>query len=112
MGVIANQERFHSLTEAIAGHAVESCLPYPGMTAIPAGYSRHAQRDAMRRDIDWDEACPAYALAAITVGSYRLPDDDQAMQVLWDELGGASSRLWPEMRPLVREGWRWLEQPV
>lgn len=110
MGIIANQERFHLLTEALAGHAVESCLPYPGMTAIPAGYSRFAQRDALRRAMDWDEACPAYALAAITMGAYSLPRDDEALEILWDELGGASSRLWPEMRPLLREGWHWLGQ--
>lgn len=110
MGIIANQERFHLLTEAIAGHAVERCLPYPGMTAIPAGYSHFAQRDALRRGLEWDEACPAYALAAITVGAYALPQDDEAMETLWDELGGASRSVWPEMRPLVREGWYWLEQ--
>lgn len=108
MGVVANQERFHSLTEALAGHAVESCLPYPGMTSLPAGYSRFAQIDAMGRDLVWEEACPAYALAAITIGAYELPKDAEAMEILWDELGGASPKLWPEVENAVQEAWRWL----
>ncbi|MET0655736.1 MAG: hypothetical protein ABWY94_09235 [Pseudoxanthomonas sp.] len=110
MGVVANQERFHSLTEALAQHAVETCLPYPGMTELPAGYSRFAQLDAVGRDLVWEDACPAYALAAITAGAYRLPEDTEAMETLWDELGGASVKLWPEVQDLVQDAWRWLQR--
>jgi hypothetical protein len=108
MGVIANHERFHSLTEALARHAVEACLPYPGMVDLPAGYSRFAETDATRRELVWEDVCPAYALAAITEGAYRLPDDAQAMETLWDELGGASTRLWPEIEDVVHTAWDWL----
>ena len=110
MGVIANQERFHALTEALAVHAVEACLPYPGMVSLPSGYSRFAQRDALERELDWDDICPAYALAGISCGAYRLPEDDTDMETLWDELGGSSSKVWSEVRNLVPGAWRWLAQ--
>ncbi len=109
MGIEANPQRFSNLIAALHEHAVERCLPYPGMADVPDGYSRFAQQDAMRHEQSWEDSCPAYALALLTFGSYRLPEDNASMEVLWDELGGASTRLWPEVSSIIERGWKWLE---
>lgn len=89
---------------------VAECLPYPGMTPIPYGFDTFARQDAARSGFEWDDVCPAYALALISKGSYTLPADEDDMQVLWDELGGNSTQLWEHVRPVVMSGWAWLDR--
>ena len=110
MGVETNPERFSALVEALHEHSVERCLPYPGMADVPEGYSRFAEQDAMRHDSHWDDSCAAYALALLPFGGYRLPQDHDAMEILWDELGGGSTKLWPDVASIVERGWEWLSR--
>ena len=108
MGIETNPQRFSNLVAALHEHAIERCLPYPGMADVPDGYSRFAEQDAMRHSQRWEDSCPAYALALLTFGSYRLPEDDASMEILWDELGGGSTKLWPDVSSMVVRGWEWL----
>lgn len=110
MGIATDPQRFSSLVDALHAHSIERCLAYPGMAEVPEGYSRFAEQDATRHGLAWADACPAYALALLTFGSYRLPDDDGSLEILWDELGGASTRLWPDVSSTVQRGWRWLDR--
>ena len=105
-----DSERFRDLLERLrpAG-GVARCLHYPGMTAVPVGFARFASDDARHRDQTWSDVCPAYALALVSRGSYVLPQDDEEMEVLWDELGGESTRLWPDVRGVVARSWAWLD---
>ncbi|RZA31038.1 MAG: hypothetical protein EOP92_33245, partial [Lysobacteraceae bacterium] len=108
MGIATSPQRFAQLTEAVRLQGVERCLPYPDMTEVPEGYSRFAQEDAATHGLEWDDLCPAYALALLTQGGYRLPEDADAMEILWDELGGESTKLWSEVANVVPRAWRWL----
>ena len=110
MGIDTDPQRFQSLTQAVRDHSVERCLPYPGMADIPEGYSRFAEQDARARDFSWQDVCPAYALALLTYGGYRLPEDEESLETLWDELGGESVKLWPEVSQTLLRGWRWLAE--
>ena len=110
MGRLANHERFSELLawlRPVGG--VASCLHYPGMADVPVGYDRFAAADARQHDQPWEDVCPAYALALVSKGGYELPGDSSEMEVLWDELGGESPKLWPEIEPVVRRAWKWLE---
>jgi len=49
------------------------------------------------------------ALALVTAGSYALPQHESDMEVLWDELGGSSTRLWSDVREIVKRAWAWLD---
>jgi len=110
MGIDTNPQRFQSLTEAVRDHSVEHCLAYSGMAEVPDGYSRFAEDDARLHLCRWDDVCPAYALALLTFGGYRLPQDDESLEVLWDELGGESTKLWPDVSKTLRRGWAWLAE--
>ena len=110
MGIETNLERFSALVEALNTHSVEHCLPYPGMADVPSSYSRFAEQDAMQHDNRWDDSCPAYALALLTFGGYHLPQDNEGMEILWDELGGGSTKLWPDVASIVERGWEWLSR--
>lgn len=105
-----DSERFRELLERLrpAG-GVARCLHYPGMTSVPVGFDRFASDDARRQDFAWSDVCPAYALALVSQGSYALPQDDEEMEVLWDELGGDSTLLWPDVTGVVERSWAWLD---
>lgn len=100
------------LQRLTVAQGVGQCLPYPDMTPIPPGFDAFAHHDAASAGLAWDDVCPAYALALITRGSYGLPRDEQDMEVLWDELGGNSTQLWDDVRPVVSRAWTWLGQNV
>lgn len=105
-----DSERFHRLVEFLnRSGGVGKCLPYPDMTPIPAGFNDFASKDSVAVEAEWSDVCPAYALALVSVGSYGLPQDDTDMEVLWDELGGNSTKLWPEVREIVKRSWAWLD---
>lgn len=89
--------------------SVGECLPYPGMAEVPAGFNRFAAADARERGYEWEDVCPAFALALVSKGSYLLPADREEMEVLWDELGGGSRKLWPEVEGVVLRAWDWLD---
>lgn len=110
MRIDTDPQRFQALTKAVRDHSVEHCLPYPGMADIPVGYSRFAEQDARVCGSSWQDVCPVYALALLTYGGYRLPEDDVSLETLWDELGGESVKLWPEVSHTLVRGWRWLEE--
>lgn len=88
---------------------VAQCMHYPGMTPIPDGYDDFAHAHAKQFDVSWREVCPAYALALVALGSYTLPRDDAEIEVLWDELGGDSTMLWPQVSPIIERAWIWLQ---
>lgn len=101
---------FHRLVDYLSrSGGVEKCLPYPGMTPVPAGFDEFANRDSQATESNWSDICPAYALALLTSGGYALPQDDADMEVLWDELSGNSTLLWPDVRDIVERGWAWLD---
>ena len=108
VGRFASHDRFHELVALLlpAG-GVSKCLHYPGMT--PKGFDRFAGRDAKAHGHDWADVCPAYALALVSSGGYQLPQDSAELEVLWDELGGDSSKLWSEVDDVVRRSWAWLD---
>jgi hypothetical protein len=110
MGRFSDHERFQQLLSVLKlTGGVSKCLYYPGMAQVPAGYDRFAGDDSRKMGFDWTDACPAYALALVSHGGYTLPNDDQEMEVLWDELGGGSTKLWSEVRDVVIRSWDWLE---
>jgi hypothetical protein len=103
-------ERFHKLLELLMPPgSVAKCMQYPGMTDVPPGFDQFAHNDAAQQQSEWSDVCPAYALALVSAGSYALPRDDEEMEVLWDELGGGSTKLWPDVREAVTRSWAWLD---
>ncbi len=97
---------------------VSDCLAYEGMMSIPEDFEAFSMADHRRRsrlhpDLDWADACPAYALALATHDAYggrlSLSVDDE-LEAQWDELRGGSTMDWPVARLIVREAWRWLAQ--
>ncbi|WP_213603027.1 hypothetical protein [Pseudoxanthomonas japonensis] len=103
-------DRFNQLVELLNQPGdVGECLPYSGMASVPVGFNEFVRRDWLATDATWSDVCPAYALALVSVGSYGLPQDDPDMEVLWDELGGSSTKLWPEVRDLIKRSWAWLD---
>jgi len=110
MGLHLNHERFTQLLALFRQGDVEQCLHYPGMAEVPQGYNRYARADCRARGADWDDYCPAYAFAVLTREGYTLPEDDESLEVLWDELGGQSSKLWPQVKEVVVDAWGWLRR--
>ena len=110
MGRFVDHDRFQQLLAVLKPTGgVAKCLYYPGMAQVPTGYDRFSGDDARKAGLEWEDACPAYALALVSHGGYTLPEDDVEMEVLWDELGGRSTKLWPEVRAVVMRSWAWLE---
>jgi hypothetical protein len=110
MGIHHHHERFGQLLAFLRGENVEECLHYPGMADVPAGFNRFARADARSRGGEWGDYCPAYAFALLTHVGYALPADEDDLRVLWDELGGQSSKLWEEVEAVVADAWSWLRQ--
>lgn len=110
MGRFTDHERFRQLLAILKPTGgVGGCLYYPGMAQVPAGYDRFSGNDAKSMGLEWDDVCPAYALALVSHRGYSLPEEDPEMEVLWDELGGGSTKLWPEVRAVVMRSWAWLD---
>lgn len=102
--------RFQRLVDFLnQSGGVGKCLPYPDMTPIPIGFNDFAKKDFKGVEAEWSDVCPAYALGLVSVGSYDLPQDDSEMEILWDELGGNSTKLWPDVREIVMRSWAWLD---
>ena len=38
-----------------------------------------------------------------------IPAGFNEMEVLWDDLSGNSTKLWPEVRDIVMRSWGWLD---
>ena len=110
MGRFVDQDRFKQLLAVLRPTGgVAQCLHYPGMVEVPTGYDRFAGDNARKMGLEWEDACPAYALALVSHGGYALPEDDADMEVLWDELGGGSTKRWPDVRTAVIRSWSWLD---
>ncbi|MFY2763505.1 hypothetical protein [Arenimonas sp. MALMAid1274] len=99
---------------ALAGR-VRQCLPWDGMSRIPEAYERFAGQHFLalneREDLDWKDACPAYALGYLTHTAYGPVADREAtaeLEAQWDELRGVSRLDWPEAYAIVREAWAYL----
>lgn len=113
MGRFTSHDRFIELVALLMPTGgVSKCLHYPGMTPVPKGFDRFAGHDARAHGYDWADVCPAYALALVSKGGYQLPQDSAQMEVLWDELGGESTKLWSEVDDVVRRSWAWLDSHV
>lgn len=97
MGIHKNHQRFAELLASLPGEHIEECLHYPGMADVPAGYNQYARVDSRTREGNWDDFCPIYAFALLTSVGYALPEDQEDLKVLWDELGGQSTKLWEEV---------------
>ncbi len=96
--------------------AVDACLPFSGMTTVPAAYDRFARAHFHRsplKAVSWPDACPAYALAWLTHAAYG-PDPDAAgeceLQLQWQDLQGLSNLQWHEARAILRDAWAWLSR--
>ena len=110
MGIHKSHERFGELLAFLRGENVEECLHYPGMADVPVGYNHYARLDSRSREGNWDDYCPVYAFALLTSVGYALPEDEESLRVLWDELGGQSTKLWGDVEEVVIDAWSWLEQ--
>ena len=110
MGIHKNHERFGELLAFLRGENVEECLHYPGMADVPPGYNPYARLDSRSREGNWDDYCPVYAFALLTSVGYSLPQDEDGLRVLWDELGGQSTKVWDEVESTVVRAWEWLKK--
>lgn len=105
-----SRDHFYKVVTALHSRAgVSDCLPYKGVAQVPEVLDYLAREHERTEGLAWDDVCPAYALAVITHGDYRLPRDDDPMEVLWNEVGSDSRLLWPQVRELVAEAWHWLD---
>lgn len=105
-----SKEHFDKVVTALRTHdSVSDCLPYSGVAQVPDVLDHLAREHEKQEGLEWNDVCPAYALAVITHGDYRLPSDDNPLEVLWNEVGGESRLLWPQVRDLVAEAWKWLD---
>ena len=102
----------------VVARRVSDCLAYEGMMAIPEHFESfsladHRRRSRLHPELNWEDACPAYALALAThdayEGHWNLAVDDE-LEAQWDELRGVSTMEWPVARLIVREAWSWLSQ--
>jgi len=101
--------RRHGRGEDIAQVSVQDCLPYRGAAEVPQVLDQLAHEHEQRDGMAWEDVCPAYGLAVITHGAYRLPSDSEPLETLWNEVGSDSRLVWEEVRDLVAEAWRWLD---
>ena len=98
------------------GEGVEGCLPFSGMTAVPASYDRFARahfHSAPLRSVSWPDACPAYALAWLTHSAYGPelePASEWELRLQWQDLHGLSNLHWNEARAILRDAWAWLSR--
>lgn len=105
-----SRDHFDHVVTALRSHdSVSDCLPYKGMAQVPEVLNHLAREHEKSEGLAWDDVCPAYALAVITHGDYRLPSDDDPLEVLWNEVGSESRLVWPQVRDLVAEAWHWLD---
>jgi len=107
-----SQQKFDQLVTSLRArdHAgIGDCMPYDGGAQVSHTLDHLAREHERRQGMDWDDVCPAYGLAVLTHGAYRLPSDDEPLETLWNEVGSESRLLWPEVRDLVAEAWRWLD---
>ena len=107
-----SQQQFDHLVASLRARdhgAISDCMPYDGVAHVSHTLDHLAREHERREGMDWDDVCPAYGLAVITHGAYRLPSDDEPLETLWNEVGSESRLLWPEVRDLVAEAWRWLD---
>lgn len=106
------QRRFdHDRHSRIVGRltlpsSVGECLAYADMVDVPSKFDRFAREhfsdNYSTRDMEWRDVCPAYALALMVHGTYRLPADDAELQLLWEEL--APTRLhWGRAKTIVAD---------
>jgi hypothetical protein len=109
MGRFDTERYTEFLSVLLPKSGVAQCMHYPGMTPIPEGYDNFAHAHAGQLELLWQDVCPAYALALVALGSYTAPRDDAEMEVQWDELGGDSTLLWPQVRPIIERAWIWLQ---
>lgn len=101
--------RRHGRGEDIPATSVQDCLPYRGAAEVPQVLDHLAHEHEQRDGMAWEDVCPAYGLAVITHGAYRLPSDSEPLETLWNEVGGESRLVWDEVRDLVAEAWLWLD---
>lgn len=106
----------HERHARIVGHlratgSVSHCLPYEDMMEVTPEFDQFARQHASAIDgISWHDLCPAYALALMTHHTYELPEDDEALEVLWEELA-PSDLDWHQAKSVVADTWRWLDAP-
>jgi hypothetical protein len=95
---------------------VESCLPFNGMTAVPASYDHFARMHFRRlrmQSLSWPDVCPAYALAWLTHAAYGPELDETSeweLHLQWQDLHGLSNLHWHEVRGILRDAWDWLSR--
>ncbi len=105
-----SKDRFDDVVTALRTRdRVSDCLPYSGVAMVPDVLERLAREHEKTEGFEWDDVCPAYALAVITHGDYRLPLDEDPMEVLWNEVGSDSRLVWSQVNELVAEAWQWLD---
>ncbi|WP_141455368.1 hypothetical protein [Pseudoxanthomonas sp. z9] len=101
-----------------ASQQVAACLVFDEPPDIPEDFEAFSREDFQRRirlhpDLDWNDACRAYALGLATHASHAgradsAADDDLEMQ--WDRLPSPPAAAWPVARMLIHETWRWLSR--
>jgi hypothetical protein len=73
----------------------------------------YGRRRRLHPDVDWEDACRAYAFAAAAhaehAGALDL-DTELRLEGQWDRLRGDAGPDWPVARTLLREAWRWLDE--
>jgi hypothetical protein len=79
---------------------------------VPADYDRFCRTHfaSVRRvhpELDWEDACPAYAVALSAHSALCVFFDDAQERLLerhWDRIRGASRLGWLQARPLIAAG--------
>lgn len=109
-------ERGADAPTALTRRPVDACLPFSGMTAVPAAFERfalaHFHRSTLKA-LSWPDACPAYALAWLTHAAYGPeldPASEWELQLQWQDLQGVSNLNWHEARAILGEAWSWLSR--
>ncbi len=93
--------------------SVGQCLAYEDMIDVPPQFDvfarEHYSKHYATTGIPWRDVCPAYALALMAYGSYRMPENNAEIETLWEEL--APSRLgWRDAKAIVAEVWDGLDR--
>ena len=106
-----------SLSRSSLPDLIERRFSFPGRPDSPVAFNRLAQVDfalisEADPDAEWDDYCPAYALAFLTYESCchsSLPLDNVDLEAQWEELRGDSRLRWQQVCAVISRSWNALK---
>lgn len=96
-----------------AGIASPDRLPRPPILMdVPPAFdafchSHFAAVKRVHRELTWEDACPAYAIALSAHASLHVALDEareQQLEQCWEDIRGQSGLTWKQARPLIADG--------